>query len=82
MPKDPLDFGAEEVDAAAGDGGGGGGGGGRALPPLGQDPTLRVAVDVRRGGVRTLRNLHQLLDACNHGAWSEGGMGRWEVVRI
>lgn len=38
----------------------------RHLPPYGfpQDTTLRVAIEVRQGATRTIRNLHAVLQAC------------------
>lgn len=41
---------------------------------------LRVAVEVRQGGVRTLRNVNELLAACEAAAWT-GGLEGIVVIR-
>ncbi|GLI66664.1 hypothetical protein VaNZ11_010594 [Volvox africanus] len=80
LPYDPLGFGAVAgVTPEAAESGVSGEGLQlpSASPINGQDSTLRVAVEVRRGGVRTIRNLHQVVDECNKMEWKEvGGFDR------
>ncbi len=49
LPPDPLRFAASP---------------GAPLPPLGSETTLRVAIEVRRGAWRTMRNAEVLVAAC------------------
>ncbi|GIL67099.1 hypothetical protein Vafri_20541, partial [Volvox africanus] len=80
LPYDPLGFGAVAgvtPEVAVSDVSGVG----QRLPSASllsdQDSTLRVAVEVRRGGVRTIRNLHQVVNECNNMEWKEvGGFDR------
>ncbi|KXZ49859.1 hypothetical protein GPECTOR_19g310 [Gonium pectorale] len=59
-----------------------GGQGGQGLPPdpLGFGPdqpeTLRVLIEARGGGARTIRNLPQLLSACEQPGWRGGPFTR------
>ncbi|GLC39349.1 hypothetical protein PLESTB_000894600 [Pleodorina starrii] len=88
LPADPLGFGASgdrgphhgSADAAAA-AAAAGPAAPPALPSLDDDSTLRVAIEARHGGVRSLLNLHQLVDHCNRVPWTPVGSFRRVACR-
>lgn len=63
LPPDPLRFAASP---------------GAPLPPLGSETTLRVAIEVRKGAWRTIKNAEALVAACE-AANAAGGVCGWDL---
>ncbi|EFJ45450.1 hypothetical protein VOLCADRAFT_106000 [Volvox carteri f. nagariensis] len=84
LPEDPLGFGAAAAAVASGSSSPGVSQpppSSPPLPPLREDDTLRVAIETRHGGSRTIRNLHQLVEACHRMDWKEVAGFRRVVCR-